>query len=542
MFERSYENCNAVSRNFSGNQKFLILSGTVLSNLALLSRCKNCLDTVIRIKVTVLEIRGLFRITIPVELKCHLFQVRDARRKDESLVDVFLVSESLPRLISGALMAATAYPRRWCRSYQLDLSRPRIPQIRVSNSGCAPSVDVLPIFDVKQQSVRNPARMGGPALVEISDSLYNEGRYVYPSDIHGISCPIRPRDTESERTSKCDILVLEEESIRKTRVGQEPAAEDKRKRKTFALQLPVNLVSSATDKLQAIAMFDVEIAPGVAGDPRGAAVRFLTALLLETSDQKSSRKLSNSHDHQVPPSKSLLRKPRRELKAMPGKARTVRRFCKISYQNNSKKLGRKIGKKLKKSSFLVLFYSQICISHTVGNAHILPNDMHPLRVTHSVARKKLMGQSNTCHYTNLNNAHEIAFCWGTGYVGATLRYDMRACKLSGSSHTEAPYRAVLYMRKQGNLMYTACLTLTTRKPSLPLGNISWEGQGVCVRESEKKGDCLDSSSVELMAATPYRRRLLLKLPARPSILAVLPHLFCLTSKIGTSPLKKMKFF
>ncbi|KOX77605.1 hypothetical protein WN51_09270 [Melipona quadrifasciata] len=47
------------------------------------------------------------------------------------------------------------------------LKRPRIPQIRVSNtrlaqaaSGCAPSVDVLPIFDVKQQSVRNPARMG----------------------------------------------------------------------------------------------------------------------------------------------------------------------------------------------------------------------------------------------------------------------------------------------------------------------------------------------------------------------------------------------
>ncbi|KOX76173.1 hypothetical protein WN51_11913 [Melipona quadrifasciata] len=45
--------------------------------------------------------------------------------------------------------------------------RPRIPQIRVSNtrlaqaaSDCAPSVDVLPIFDVKQQSVRNPARMG----------------------------------------------------------------------------------------------------------------------------------------------------------------------------------------------------------------------------------------------------------------------------------------------------------------------------------------------------------------------------------------------
>ncbi|KOX68627.1 hypothetical protein WN51_04113 [Melipona quadrifasciata] len=47
------------------------------------------------------------------------------------------------------------------------IKRPRISQIRVSNtrlvqaaSGCAPSVDVLPIFDVKQQSVRNPARMG----------------------------------------------------------------------------------------------------------------------------------------------------------------------------------------------------------------------------------------------------------------------------------------------------------------------------------------------------------------------------------------------
>ncbi|KAK1137900.1 hypothetical protein K0M31_002394 [Melipona bicolor] len=46
--------------------------------------------------------------------------------------------------------------------------RTMIPQILVSNtrlaqaaSGCAPSVDALPIFDVKQQSVRNPARMGG---------------------------------------------------------------------------------------------------------------------------------------------------------------------------------------------------------------------------------------------------------------------------------------------------------------------------------------------------------------------------------------------
>ncbi|KOX81021.1 hypothetical protein WN51_05708 [Melipona quadrifasciata] len=44
--------------------------------------------------------------------------------------------------------------------------RPRIPQLRVSNtrlaqaaSGCAPSVEVLPISNVKQSSVRNPARM-----------------------------------------------------------------------------------------------------------------------------------------------------------------------------------------------------------------------------------------------------------------------------------------------------------------------------------------------------------------------------------------------
>ncbi|KOX80735.1 hypothetical protein WN51_02023 [Melipona quadrifasciata] len=51
--------------------------------------------------------------------------------------------------------------------FGIDTQRPRIPQIRVSNtrlaqaaSGCAPSVDVLPIFDVKQQSVRDPARMG----------------------------------------------------------------------------------------------------------------------------------------------------------------------------------------------------------------------------------------------------------------------------------------------------------------------------------------------------------------------------------------------
>ncbi|KOX72279.1 hypothetical protein WN51_03261 [Melipona quadrifasciata] len=52
------------------------------------------------------------------------------------------------------------------------INRLRVPQIRVSNtrlaqaaSGCAPSVDVLPIFDVKQQSVRNPARMGATSKI-----------------------------------------------------------------------------------------------------------------------------------------------------------------------------------------------------------------------------------------------------------------------------------------------------------------------------------------------------------------------------------------
>ena len=43
---------------------------------------------------------------------------------------------------------------------------------------------------------------------------------------------------------KCDILVLEEESIRKTRGGKRQETKDKRKHKTFALQLPVNLDKS----------------------------------------------------------------------------------------------------------------------------------------------------------------------------------------------------------------------------------------------------------------------------------------------------------
>lgn len=63
-------------------------------------------------------------------------------------------------------------------------------------------------------------------------------------DIHQIFMEylvlIRPQGIGSE----CDILVLKEESIRKMRGGQEPETGDKRKHKTFALQLPVNLGKS----------------------------------------------------------------------------------------------------------------------------------------------------------------------------------------------------------------------------------------------------------------------------------------------------------
>jgi len=51
----------------------------------------------------------------------------------------------------------------------------------------------------------------------------------------------------------------------------------------------------------------------------------------------------------ISPCKNLLRKPRHELKAMPGKARTVRRFCKICYQKNSKK-GEQLQKTVVKKS------------------------------------------------------------------------------------------------------------------------------------------------------------------------------------------------
>ncbi|KAK1130296.1 hypothetical protein K0M31_018433, partial [Melipona bicolor] len=55
---------------------------------------------------------------------------------------------------------------------QSDVSGPTIPRLRVSNtrlaqvaSGCAPSVEVLPISDVKQNRCGNTARMDGrPAL------------------------------------------------------------------------------------------------------------------------------------------------------------------------------------------------------------------------------------------------------------------------------------------------------------------------------------------------------------------------------------------
>lgn len=54
--------------------------------------------------------------------------------------------------------------------------------------------------------------------------------------------------------------------------------------------------------------------------------------------------LTKCHDNEsevsISPCESLLRKPRHELKAMPGEVITVRRFCKICYQKNSKQLGR----------------------------------------------------------------------------------------------------------------------------------------------------------------------------------------------------------
>ncbi|KOX80140.1 hypothetical protein WN51_08316 [Melipona quadrifasciata] len=90
--------------------------------------------------------------------------------------------------------------------------RPRIPQIRVSNtrlaqaaSDCAPSVDVLPIFDVKQQSVRNPARMGANhSLVGVS---YNKRLGYKESPLPAISvwgimlqaCPLEGKHREMTR-------------------------------------------------------------------------------------------------------------------------------------------------------------------------------------------------------------------------------------------------------------------------------------------------------------------------------------------------------
>lgn len=48
----------------------------------------------------------------------------------------------------------------------------------------------------------------------------------------------------------------------------------------------------------------------------------------------------NESEVSISSRESLLRKPRHELKAMPAEVRTVRRFCKICYQKNSKQLGR----------------------------------------------------------------------------------------------------------------------------------------------------------------------------------------------------------
>ncbi|XP_047344616.1 piggyBac transposable element-derived protein 4-like [Vespa velutina] len=75
-------------------------------------------------------------------------------------------------------------------------------------------------------------------------------------------------------------------------------------------------------------------------------------LLLNTCINKvalySTKCRNNDAEVSMSPRESLLRKPRHELKAMPGKTPTVRRFCKICYQKNSKKLGRIIAKNCSK--------------------------------------------------------------------------------------------------------------------------------------------------------------------------------------------------
>ncbi|KOX70236.1 hypothetical protein WN51_05514 [Melipona quadrifasciata] len=80
---------------------------------------------------------------------------------------------------------------------------PRIPRLRVSNtrlaqaaSGCAPSVDVLPISDVKQATIRNLARrvLGGWCQ-QPSRGSYNN------NSVWGIRsrAAINPTDDESRQ-------------------------------------------------------------------------------------------------------------------------------------------------------------------------------------------------------------------------------------------------------------------------------------------------------------------------------------------------------
>ncbi|KOX69650.1 hypothetical protein WN51_06536 [Melipona quadrifasciata] len=73
-------------------------------------------------------------------------------------------------------------------------SDPTIPRLRVSNtrlaqaaSGCAPSVEVLPIFDVKQAACgEQPARRGGdwaqPSGVVITTSVWGKDCHHSPTD------------------------------------------------------------------------------------------------------------------------------------------------------------------------------------------------------------------------------------------------------------------------------------------------------------------------------------------------------------------------
>ncbi|KOX78282.1 hypothetical protein WN51_07688 [Melipona quadrifasciata] len=96
--------------------------------------------------------------------------------------------------------------------------------------GCAPSVEVLPIFDVKQQSVRNPVRMGGPytslrtfaeferaemrvtrETMQITTQFPVVGAIMF-SKIKGNACSISSTIEYQSRTTKIKCYILADPS------------------------------------------------------------------------------------------------------------------------------------------------------------------------------------------------------------------------------------------------------------------------------------------------------------------------------------------